>query len=293
MSTIKESLKNAFLNALDEGVDSTKEMIQQNVVPSFDDMGMAKVAPGEFAQDEITDKENLVNTAEMSNDTDFEGKATNEEAGINKVIDAAEDMMKDIVDISGDNCDHCHHDHDDKEEIEKMHVFEFGESYMGKIIDRVLGGKTCEEYLTAFNESGKKEKKYTYKRSASGEYEIRGEDGKIASVCDSKEEAEEWIKEHNKFLAESNYAGPRDWNPDTRINTSDVINVLKHEIGDGSEAIHVDQIYDKDRNDAYKVSQIDKDLLPKKIQVETSILELDDEGVYHVNKISDTYPLPK
>ena len=249
MSTIKESLKNAFLNALDEGVDSTKEMIQQNIVPSFDDMGMAKVAPGEFAQNEITDKENLVNTAEMSNDTDFEGKATNEEAGINKVIDAAEDMMKDIVDISGDNCEHCQHKPDNKEEIEKMHVFEFGESYMGKIIDRVLGGKTCEEYLTAFNESGK--------------------------------------------LAESNYAGPRDWNPDTRINTSDVINVLKHEIGDGSEAIHVDQIYDKDRNDAYKVSQIDKDLLPKKIQVETSILELDDEGVYHVNKISNTYPLPK
>lgn len=243
MKTIRECLTNAFINAFDESVDSSKEMIQQNVVPSFDDMGMAHVTPGEFAQDEITDKQNLVNTAEMSNDTDFEGKASNEENAVDAMVNAAEEVMKDIVDISGDSCP-CEDDkHDDKEEVEKMHVLEFGESYLGKIIDKTLGGKTCEQWLQALNES--------------------------------------------------NYAGPRDWNPDTRINTADVLTTLKREIGDGAEAIHVDQIYDDQHNDAYKVSQIDKDLLPKKIQVETTMLELDDNGVYHINKISDTYPLPK
>ena len=239
MTTIKECLTKAFCNALEEGVDSSKEMIQQNIVPSFEDMGMATTPPGEFSADEITDKENLVNTAQMSNDTDFEGKEEAQEDKADSVIDAAEEMMKDIVDISADDhCDDCHED-----EIAKMHVLEFGESYLAKVIDKTLGGKTCEEYLRALNES--------------------------------------------------NYAGPRDWNPDTRINTADVLTTLKREIGDGSEAIHVDQVYDDQHNDAYKVSQIDKDLLPKKIQVETTMLELDDNGVYHINKISDTYPLPK
>ena len=240
MKTIRECLTNAFINAFDESVDSSKEMIQQNIVPSFDDMGMAHVTPGEFAQDEITDKENLVNTAEMSNDTDFEGKANNEESAVSEIVNAAEDMMKDLVDISGDECP-CEDKHD--EEVEKMHVLEFGESYLGKVIDKVLGGRTCKEYLVSLNES--------------------------------------------------NYAAPLDFVPDVRINTADVVAALKNEIGDGSEAIHVDQIYDERKNNAYKVSQIDKDLLPKKIQVENVLLELDDNSVYHVNKESDTFPLAK
>lgn len=243
MKTIRECLTNAFINAFDESVDSSKEMIQQNVVPSFDDMGMAHVTPGEFAQDEITDKQNLVNTAEMSNDTDFEGKASNEENAVDAMVNAAEEVMKDIVDISGDSCP-CEDDkHDDKEEVEKMHVLEFGESYLGKIIDKTLGGKTCEQWLQALNES--------------------------------------------------NYAAPLDFIPDLRINSADVVAALKNEIGDGSEAIHVDQIYDERKNNAYKVSQINRDLLPKKIQVENVLLELDDNGVYHINRESDTFPLAK
>ena len=114
---------------------------------------------------------------------------------------------------------------------------------MGKIIDKVLDGKTCEQFLMS--------------------------------------------------LTESNYAAPRDWNPDTRINVSDVITTLKRKIGNGSEAIHVDQVYDDQHNNAYKVSQVDEKLLPKKIQVETSILELGDNNIYYQNKVSDTYPMPK
>lgn len=245
-STLRDMLMEAACNALQENLDSSKEMIQQNVVPSFEDMGMATTPPGEFSPEEITDKQNLVNTAEMSNDTDFEGKATNSENPAEDMMQAVDQAMNDLVNISvgSDECEHCHHEHDKpEEEIAKMHVLEFGESTMANFVYEVLGGKTCEQYLRTLNES--------------------------------------------------NYAGPRDWNPDTRINVSDVIETLKREIGKGSEAIHVDQIYDDQRNNAYKVSQIDKNLLPKRIQVETTMLELDDNNTYHINKISDTYPLPK
>jgi hypothetical protein len=289
--SLQEQLINAALSVLSEGKDSSKEMIANNVVASFDEMGMAKANPGEFSPEEITDKANLTNTAEMSNDTDFEGKVDGQNDMASGIIDVMNNLTNDMVDISvgSEQCDHCHPENEEKE----LHILEFGESYLGKYIDKLLGGKTCEEYLQALNESGEKEKKYTYKRSASGEYEIRGEDGKIASVCNTEEEAEEWIKEHNKFLVESNYAGPLDFVPDLRINASDVITTLKREIGEGSEGIHVDQVYDKQHNNAYKVSQIDEKLLPKKIQVEKVLLELGDDNIYYVNKPSDTYPMAK
>lgn len=258
MANLREVLIEAAASVFDEGVENSKEIISQNVT-NFDNMGMANVNPGEFADGEITDKQNLVNAGEMSNDTDFEGKATNTPAsGVEGVVNAAQDLMQDLVDLSAEpheghcpECDnpdgkackcggkcHCHHPHH-----EDVHVFEFGESTIGKYIDELLEGKTCEQWLMS--------------------------------------------------LTESNYPGPKLWNPDTRINTSDVLNTLKHEIGEGSEGIHVDQVYDKLKNNAYKVSQVDKKLLPKKIQVETNILELGDDNIYYVNKTSDTYPLPK
>ena len=243
---LREHLQAAATKALKEGTDSSKEILAQNIIGSFDNMGMANANPGEFAQEEITDKENLANVAAMSNDTDFEGKTENPQAGgIDKAIDAAEELMKDVVDISADkHCPECHkhHPHPHDEEAE-LHILEFGESYMGKIIDKVLDGKTCEQFLMS--------------------------------------------------LTESNYAGPLDFVPDLRINVSDVITTLKHEIGDGSESLHVDQVYDDQHNNAYKVSQVDEKLLPKKIQVENILLELDDNNVYKVNKISNTYPLAR
>lgn len=257
MANLREILIDAAASVLDEGVENSKEIIAQNVT-NFDNMGMANVNPGEFADGEITDKQNLVNAGEMSNDTDFEGKATNVENGVENIVNVAQDLMQDIVDISADEpheghcpeCDnpdgkackcggkcHCHHPHED------VHVFEFGESVLGKYIDEMLGGKTCEQWLNT--------------------------------------------------LTESNYAGPLDFVPDLRINTSDVINGLKHEIGDGSEGIHVDQIYDKRHNKAYKVSQIDEELLPKKIQIENVLLELGDDKTYYINKPSEAFPLAK
>lgn len=240
--SLREQLKEAAIKALSEAENSSKEILAQNIINSFDDMGMANTNPGEFSQEEITDKENLTNVSAMSNDTDFEGKETNNsESGIEQAIDAANDLMHDVVDISAEKeCPECH---DHKDEEAELHVLEFGESYMGKVIDRVLGGKTCEQFLLS--------------------------------------------------LTESNYAGPLDFVPDLRINVSDVITTLKREIGNGSESLHVDQVYDDQHNNAYKVSQVDEKLLPKKIQVENILLELDDNNVYKVNKISNTYPLAR
>lgn len=245
-STLRDMLMEAACNALQENLDSSKEMIQQNVVPSFEDMGMATTPPGEFSPEEITDKQNLVNTAEMSNDTDFEGKATNSENSAEDMMQAVDQAMNDLVNISvgSDECEHCHREHDKpEEEIAKMHVLEFGESTMANFVYEVLGGKTCEQYLRTLNES--------------------------------------------------NYAGPLDYVPDLRFNAADVTTALKNEIGKGSEAIHVDAIYDDRKNRAFKVSQIDKNLLPKRIQVENVLLELDDDNVYHANKPSDAFPLAK
>lgn len=241
---LREHLQAAATKALKEGTDSSKEILAQNIIGSFDNMGMANANPGEFAQEEITDKENLANVAAMSNDTDFEGKTENPQAGgIDKAMNAAEELMKDVVDISVDkHCPECHEHHPHDEEAE-LHILEFGESYMSKVIDKVLDGKTCEQFLMSLNES--------------------------------------------------NYAGPLDFVPDLRINVSDVITTLKHEIGDGSESLHVDQVYDDQHNNAYKVSQVDEKLLPKKIQVENILLELDDNNIYKVNKISNTYPLAR
>ena len=292
--SLREQLIKAGVSVLSEGIDSSKEMLANNIVSSFDDMGMANANPGEFSPEEITDKNNLTNIAAMSNDTDFEGKA-NDQNGVSDVMDAMQDLADDMVNISVDmeKPEECEHHHDHENEEKRLHVLEFGESYLGRYVDKILGGKTCEEYLVAFNESGEKPKKYTVRRNASGDYEIIGEDGKIASVCDTEEEADEWVKEHNKFLAESDYAGPRDWNPDTRINASNVLTALKREIGEGSEALHVDQVYDKNHNDAYKVSQIDEKLLPKELKVETIVLKLGDNNIYYKDKMSDNYPLPQ
>lgn len=229
---LRDRLVSVVRKTLDEGLDSSKDMIANNSVGGFDDMGMAKANPGEFAPEEITNAENLVNKADIANDTDFEGKVQNVNCGL-----PGAEIAIDVVDISANpEEDIVKKDREEENPLAKL----FGESRFSKIVEAALNHKSCREVLSE----------------------------------------------------ETDFAGPRDWNPDTRINVSDVIRTLKDEIGEGSEGIHVDQIYDDQKNNAYKVSQIDKDLLPKKIQVMTSILELDGD-TYRVNKISDSYPMPK
>lgn len=246
---LRERMLEAISKNLNEGVESSKEIINNNIVPSFEEMGMANVEPGEFAQGEITDQENLVNKANMSNDNDF---GNSSDAG-NSFEKAVEDMTNDLVDISaGDDessdvasleivktTDHCCKDEEDKHS--------FGESRLAKYVESILNGKTCEQYL-----------------AEKTEYDLK----------------------------ESNYAGPLNFVPDVRISVADVVAALKNKIGEGSEAVHVDQEYDERKDNAYKVSQIDKNLLPKKLHVENVLLELDGD-TYKVNKTSDAFPLAR
>jgi len=94
-----------------EGIESSKEIIANNST-SFDEMGMANANPGEFAPEEITDQENLVNTAKMANDNDFNSEAPEAEVTVVSILgdDAATNAgqaLEDLVRLGGEECPEC------------------------------------------------------------------------------------------------------------------------------------------------------------------------------------------
>ena len=297
---LRERLINIANKVLTEGVESSKDIIaNNNVAGGFDDMGMANVNPGEFSQEEITDHQNLENTANMDNDTDFEGKATNPSANPGNLVDKVQDMMSDLVDISApedgesitvvktqDSCGG-----DDPECLEMKKKDNLGESAFAKIVKTVLNGKTCEQYL--MEATGE----YYITPTASGEYVVRKPGGEICRTCDSEEEAQEALAELKKTkeecsMKESQYANNRDFVPQTGINASDVLKALKKELGDGSEALHVDEVADSENPKSYRVSMIDTKKLPKNLHVENVMLKLDGD-TYSIDKLADEYPIAK
>ena len=298
---LRERLINIANEVLTEGVESSKDIISDNSIPGgFDDMGMSNVNPGEFAQEEITDHQNLENTASMSNDTDFEGKATNTIANPGNLVDKVQDMMSDLVDISApdaegsvtivksveDNCGG-----NDPKCLEMKKKDHFGESTFAKIVEAVLGGKTCEEYLMEASSEP------YIKPTSTGEYVVCKANGEICCTCDTEQEAEEALAELKKTknecsMKESQYAGPRDFVADVRINASDVLNALKKELGDGSEALHVDEVADSENPKSYRVSMIDTKKLPKNLHVENVMLKLDGD-TYSMDKLASEYPIAK
>ena len=104
------------------------------------------------------------------------------------------------------------------------------------------------------------------------------------------QEVKRQLKESN--LLESDYAAPLRYVPDTRINTSDVLNALKAKIGEGSEAIHVDSTVANNGDKIYTVSQIEKSKLPNELDVENVTLKLGDEG-YTIEKAASEFPVKK
>lgn len=240
----RERMIAAAQKALKESVDSSAEMIADNIVPSFENMGMATVKPGEFAQEEITDQENLINKANMSNDNNF-----NKDNCECNAACVADEMINNMLDISGRDDDDVEtqieitaitDDEDEDDHYGHHHHDEFGESVMAKALKKALNGKTIEQYL----------------------------------------------------VEATDYAGPLDFIPDTRINVSDVLQTLKNEIGEGSEGIHVDQLYDERKNNCYKVSQVDKNKLPKNLVVANLKLKLDDD-TYKIDGKADNFPVAK
>lgn len=215
---------------------SSKEMIANNTA-NPDTMGFANSAPGEFAPEEITDKSNLENTGKMANDRNVDVKP---DVSVTMVVtkDEGED----------DHSDHCPAVDSMLPEIEK------------EMID--ISAEIPEEE-NDIDESLKE---------AVTSDSIRNE---FSHLFTSTSEVAKTFREALEKPA-NDYAGPLDFTPDTRINVSDVLNVLKKEIGEGSEGIHVDAEVASSGKNVYKVSQVDKDLLPKKIHVLKQVLELKD-----------------
>ena len=142
MITLRERLTEVFMKQLKEGHENSKDMIASNST-SFDEMGMAHTTPGEFAQEEITDRKNLENTGSMANDTDFEGKATVNSGSecpacdiADKIDDTMNSLASDIVDISvkddeiEDNGEDSEEDEDEKRLMTLAH-----ESVKGSLLN--------------------------------------------------------------------------------------------------------------------------------------------------------------
>ena len=104
------------------------------------------------------------------------------------------------------------------------------------------------------------------------------------------QEVKRQLKESN--LLESDYAAPLRYVPDTRINTSDVLNALKAKIGEGSEAIHVDQDQNNADEKVWVVTQIDEKKLPKTLKVINVELERDGNK-YKVKEMRKDFPAMK
>ena len=376
---LRERLTKVAEDAIKEGVESSKDIIGDNVVPSFDDMGMANVQPGEFAQEEITDKQNLVNQGSMSNDTEF----NKEDCPVEKAVDAAEEMLSDLVDISAPetdstieivkttaeehpedcHCPECCHKHhheqmgESKLEEENKPLFMYNpqlETLYYKWNDVLLDPKAKRpqvvnnEVIEDLNRDGLTPETCTASQfvwndmnNAMADYETKAPDAWNSLVDKLKDDArhapdvsaedleafdvlhansqvnlesaknefgesamakaitkllngktcEEYLKEAVQ-LKESDYAGPRDWNPDTRINASDVLNAIKQEVGEGSEGVHVVKDLDERKDPIYRVTQIDKDKLPKTLKVETIELKWEDNA-YRPQSETKEAPLPR
>lgn len=146
MTTLRERLTEVFMKQLKEGHENSKEMIASNST-SFDEMGMAHTTPGEFAQEEITDRKNLENTGSMANDTDFEGKATAQGGSecpsceiANEIDDTMDSLASDIIDISvkeepSDENEESHDDLDDEEDEDEKKLMSLAqESVKGSLL---------------------------------------------------------------------------------------------------------------------------------------------------------------
>lgn len=238
------NLKQRITKVFTEGLENSKEIISTNIVNSFDDMGMAHVNPGEFAAEEITDKENLINKGEMSNDTEF--NKDKKCCPMAKAAAMATDLAQDLVDISAPAeveiqvVDDTKTLPDTEEKNNALLKSLFGESKFSKMVENILGGKTCEEYLK-----------------------------------------------------ESDYAGPLDFVPDTRINASDVLSSVKAQLGDRAVGANIREYPDPDTNyKRFQITQIEGDL-PTKLEVNGVVLKLYDDNTYMIEKIAKDFPLKK
>lgn len=206
MTTLRERLTAVFMEQLKENHENSKEMIASNST-SFDEMGMSHTAPGEFAQEEITDHSNLENTGSMANDTEFSGKEDSGcehcdmvSAAVDKVDDVMDDLASDIVDISVKDEEEVKPEEEDEDEKRLMTLAHESvkdsllSMFKKKLNESEYGEKSYTVYLWPF--AGYQT--YPVKVEASHEEEALEkavakleEEGKTAFFADDVEDAEE------------------------------------------------------------------------------------------------------
>ena len=208
--SLKEQLLQAAKPFL-EGVESSKEIIAQNST-SFDEMGMANSNPGEFAPEEITDQNNLVNTAKMSNDTDFSNKENNNDVEISAEIEIIK-PLEDLVNLGNG----------------EMHSCEDPE---------------CEKCDREHNRM------------------------KFHKIADMLESAKQQCL---NALKESDYAGNLAYNPDKRLNCSDVLNAVKNAVKPELAAkLSIVKNVDANEEPSYAIQNIEEKDLPEKLEIDTN-----------------------
>lgn len=134
------TLRDRLLNAVKESVESTYDMINSNTVDP-NQMGISTSAPGEFAPEEITDKQNLVNQGSMSNDNDYNKDECGCEvvAATVEITGNEEDQENNLLKISEPEEIVGPKEEDDVLEMHKrVHGIHFGESRFAKIVERAL-----------------------------------------------------------------------------------------------------------------------------------------------------------
>lgn len=315
---LRSRLSNAVKQSLTECGDSSKEMIAKNIT-DFENMGMSSVAPGAFSQEEVTDSKNLENTASMSTGSADESQNCEKPEDLEGFVDISivkkdetpeEDEMEELVFGESSLCDH----------LKKMFKEDrFSEEGYTVYLWPFAGYETYPVHVEANDEQHALEKAVA-KLEEEGKLgffadaeDAEGHDDLYVYVDATMEGANEphyvdaqnlrIVKDENinesslrnrlkKILTEGDYAGPLRYVPDTRINVADVVNALKAKIGEGSEGICVNANNLEDGSKVYCVSQIDKEKLPKTIDVENVTLKLGDEG-YTVEKATEDFPAKK
>ena len=213
---LKEQLFEAAKSFLiKEGIESSKDIISTNST-SFDEMGISTSNPGEFAPEEITDQENLVNTAKMSNDTDFSNKEENDSMEmtvvsiLDKEMPQSQETLSDILNL-GDKEKCCHDNHH------------------------------CHHHEEDHHPHG------------------------IADIIESI------LKEKDNKLFESDYAGNLSYNPDKRLNASDVLNAVKNAVKpEFAPVLSINKEVDANEEPSYVILNIDEKELPEKIEIDTN-----------------------
>ena len=208
--SLKDQLFEAAKPFLAEGVESSKEIIATNST-SFDEMGMANSNPGEFAPEEITDQENLVNTAKMSNDTEFSNKEDNADVQIDAEIEIVK-PLEDLVNLGNGEMHSC-------EDPECPECHNHSHAHFHKIADMLESAKA----------------------------------------------------ECLKSLKESDYAGNLSYNPDKRLNCSDVLNAVKNAV-DPELAAKLSIVKNVDANEepSYAIQNVDEKDLPATLEIDTN-----------------------